>query len=361
MTWQAGDSFRMETFNAAERGVPALLRKQPAFDDHGSTPLGPPHVVIVGLGEMGANLVIKAARRWRSIPERGRRRFRVTVVDSKADEHVAALNERFPRLSSMCVMEAHRMEIDSAAFERAEFLFDSKGHCSVTGVYVCVGDDAIGLSAALHLRHRLGDRDVPIVVRTTHEGGVAALVRGDAGSGRYAGLDIFGLFDLVSRPDVLLRGQNEILARAIHEEYQRRQRLKGDTRATDPSVVDWEELAEALRESNRHQAADIFRKLRLIGCDIEPLTDWDSPLATLSSEEVENLARLEHERWLHERKAAGWRYSAHKNEARKLSPYLVPWDELSEEVKANDRDTAGAMPAYLAEVDLAVVRPTPSG
>lgn len=356
-----GDSFRLEYFNAAQRGAPALLREHPPFDDDGNTALGPPHVLVVGLGEMGSNLVVLAARRWRSMFGGSGRRFRVTVVDDKADDHVAALVERFPRLTDACELVARRMELGSALFERADFLFGPDGACTVTGVYVCVGDDAAGLSAALHLRRRLGDRDVPIVVRTTQQGGVAALVAGDHDQETGGGLEVFGLLDLVCRPDVLLNGQNEVLAQAVHEDYARRRRQEGATSETDPSTVGWESLPETLRESNRRQAADIGRKLEAIGCDIEPLTDWDATPVSLSDDEVELLARMEHASWQAERLAAGWTYGPEKDVVEKTSPYLVPSDDLSDEIRDLDRSTVRAIPAFLAGAGFAVVRMRPAG
>jgi len=353
---RGGDSFRLEYFNAAQRGAPALLREHPAFDDDGNTPFGPPHLLVVGLGEMGSNLVVQAARRWRAESTTSGNRFRVTVVDDKADDHVAALTERFPRLKDACELVAQRMDLDSAGFERADFLFGSNGVGAVTSVYVCVGDDAVGLSAALHLRRRLGDRDVPIVVRTTQQGGVAALLAGERGGDTSGAVQVFGLLDLVCRPDVLLKGQNEVLAQAIHEDYVRHQRDDGATSETNPSMVDWEQLPETLRESNRRQAADIGRKLQAVGCDIEPLTDWDAGPLELAPDEVELLARMEHDSFWKERKAAGWTYGPEKDVDKKKSPYLVPYDELPEGIKDYDRNTVRAMPAFLAEAGFAVVR-----
>ncbi len=353
---QGGDgSFRLEYFNAAERGAPALLRDHEPFDDRGRTPLGQPHIVIVGLGEMGSNLVVHAARRWRSIRGDDGSRFKVTVVDDDADRHVAALCERYPRLEDVCEMRAHRMALDSVGFARADFLQDPNGDCDVTSVYVCVGHDAAGLSAALHLRRRLGTRDVPIVVRTTQSGGLGTLVRGGDDEVAYGDLSVFGLVDLVCRPDVLLEGQNEVLARAIHEDYVRRQREGGETPETNPSMVEWERLPDPLRESNRRQAADIGRKLTAVGCDVEPLIDWDAPPLAFAPDEVELLAVMEHDRWWEERAVGGWTLGA-KDVERKTSPYLVPYGDLPEEIKDYDRDTVRAMPAFLAAVGFAVVR-----
>jgi hypothetical protein len=350
-----GGGLRIEYFNVAELGAPTLLADYPAFDDQGNTPLGPPHIVVVGLGEMGTRLIVHAARRWRSIPGTRGKKLRVTAVDLQADARVAVLNERLPRLAGVCDLKPCRMDLDSAEFERADFLFGRRGKSDVTGVYVCVGDDAVGLSAALHLRHRLGDRAVPIVVRTTQEGGVAALLGGEDRGETYGDLNVFGLLDLICRPDVLLAGQNEVVARVIHAKYVASRRREGQSVETNPSMVDWQQLPESLKESNRAQAADIWLKLATIGCDIVPMTDWDAEPPAFTADEIEQLARMEHDRWWKEREAAGWRLAAAKNEARKESPYLIPFEDLPEDVKEIDRATVRALPAFLAEVDFAVV------
>ena len=351
-----GGGLRIEYFNVAELGAPALLADHPAFDDRGNTSLGPPHIVVVGLGEMGTRLIVHAARRWRSIRGTRGKKLRITAVDRQADARVAMLNERFPRLAGVCDLKPCSMDLDSADFERADFLVGRRGKSDITGAYVCVGDDAVGLSAALHLRHRLGDRRVPIVVRTTQERGVAALLGGEDGRETYANLRVFGLLDLVCRPDVLLAGQNQVLARAIHENYVSNQRREGKSVEMNPSIVDWEQLPESLKESNRQQATDISRKLEAIGCDIAPMTDWDAEPPAFTADEIELLARMGHDRWRKEREAAGWRLAAARSEGRKESPYLVPYEDLPSDVKEIDRATVRAVPAFLAEVDFAVVR-----
>jgi hypothetical protein len=310
---------------------------------------------------MGRSLVLHAARRWRTLPAAKGRRLKVTVVDRAADANVASLLERLPGLAAVCDILPHTMELDSAEFERADFLFGARRTCDVTGVYVCLGDDALGLGAALRLRSRLGGRKVPIAVRTTQQGGVASLLgvrsdRGAGGDGVFRDLEMFGLFDLVCRPDVLLGGQNEVLARAIHEAYVRGERAKGRTPADNPSMVEWDLLSESLRDSNRGQAADIRSKLQAIGRDLAPLVDWDAPLIEFTPDEVEKLARMEHDRWCRERRAGGWRYAPLKDVIRKESPYLVDFDGLPEEVQEIDRAAIRGIPAFLAEVDNTIVR-----
>ena len=94
----------------------------------------------------------------------------------------------------------------------------------------------------------------------------------------------------------------------------------------------WEELSETLRNSNRDQAADIVSKLRAISCDIAPAENGRVSVE-FSSEEIERLAELEHERWEAERRLDGWTLGPTKDPVAKRSPYLVPWEDLSQEVR----------------------------
>jgi hypothetical protein len=49
-----------------------------------------------------------------------------------------------------------------------------------------------------------------------------------------------------------------------------------------------------------------------VGCGITNLTDWDAELLEFTPEQVAMLARMEHNRWMSERRAAGWRFHAHR-------------------------------------------------
>jgi hypothetical protein len=65
---------------------------------------------------------------------------------------------------------------------------------------------------------------------------------------------------------------------------------------------------------------------------------------------------MEHGRWIIERLQSGWRYDAKRDPAKKLSPYLVPWSKLTEEVKEYDRTAVASWPGVLAKAGLRIVR-----
>ena len=118
----------------------------------------------------------------------------------------------------------------------------------------------------------------------------------------------------------------------------------------------WEELSEDLRESNRQQADDITAKLRAIGCEPRPAAEREPAAFVFTQVEVEKLAEMEHERWVAERRAAGWMAGPERDTERKITPYLVPYAELPEEVKEWDRQAVRAIPEVLAATGFELYR-----
>lgn len=58
------------------------------------------------------------------------------------------------------------------------------------------------------------------------------------------------------------------------------------------------------------------------------------------AELTEKMARNVHELWAAGRMADGWRYGPQRDDALKLHPCLVPYDELPESERDYDRQTA---------------------
>lgn len=355
---QAG-SYRLEFFNVFDSGARALLDEFPPFNGIDEIEAGSlPHIMVVGLGGLGESLVVHAARNWRYIYQSTRKKLHVSVIDRLAEAKVESMCLRYPQLEKICHFNMLQLDVESPRFYRTDFLFDSGGTGDVSIAYVCLDDDSKGLSAALALLNGMRDQQVPVVVRMAHQAGLAALIQGeDEEEGGFSNLHTFGLLDKTCKPDLLLAGTVELLARAIHDEYVRSQAEKGFTAQTNPAMVSWEKLPESLKESNRSQADHIGIKLRAVGYGIMPLADWGAEPFEFSPEQIELMAEIEHERWMEERLADGWSYATgEKDTERKTSPYLIPWNALSEEIKEYDRETVRAMPAFLKEAGFQIYR-----
>ncbi len=55
---------------------------------------------------------------------------------------------------------------------------------------------------------------------------------------------------------------------------------------------------------------------------------------------ADTLARNVHENWAQERIRQGWQYGPERNDAQKLHPCLVPYDDLPDSEKKYDYNTA---------------------
>lgn len=122
------------------------------------------------------------------------------------------------------------------------------------------------------------------------------------------------------------------IARAIHESYNR-ERLRESPDAV-LEYPDWDSLPQDLVYSNMNQATGIIRTLEKAGYVIGDPADG---VSGFTDAEVESMAVLEHDRWVEERLGNGWVYGPKKDVALRTSPYLVPWEDLSDGIRELDR------------------------
>src|SRR5205807_4899776 len=166
---------------------------------------------------------------------------------------------------------------------------------------------------------------VPLVVALADDTSPMANVLRAKGRAFTQRIEPFGVLSSALAPTLLIRGVNELLARANHQTYLTEQRARGVTQGS--SIVPWDELPESLKNSNRRFADGIAAALDAVGCSLVPadLTGADSPPAAFAADEVESLGRLEHERWMADLIRDGWRFRAgEKDPEQKLHPLLIP-------------------------------------
>jgi len=342
--------FRLEFFNILDIGVRTLLKQYPPYNDLHTDP----HILVVGLGDVGENLIVQIARKWRSthkeLVEPGKR-LCITLIDKDAESKKVSMCLRYPQLENICEFVALQSDVRSSEFYQCKLLLESRD-CDITSVYICLNEDYPGLPVALMLRKLLRGENNHIIVQTSQDSGMVTLLEG----GGFKNIHVFGLLDRACGPELVLRGIREVLAHAIHEEYLTHQKKTAQDFSKNPSNVPWEELPEGLKESNRLQADHIGVKLKAIDCSIAPLTDWDAIYFEFSTEEIELMAEMEHERWIEERLSDRWKFGSTKDLEGKISPYLVPWNQLSDEIKEYDRVFIRKLPAFLYESGFQIYR-----
>ncbi|MCX6250844.1 MAG: RyR domain-containing protein [Bacteroidetes bacterium] len=146
----------------------------------------------------------------------------------------------------------------------------------------------------------------------------------------------------------------ELIAEKMHEDYCHQRELQGQNTT---SCIPWKELANDKQQSNRDAAAEVPVKLGLTGHGIRRIIETEQFYTPdISDGEIETMAREEHNRWCREHRIQGWRYGKILNEAEKLHPGLVLWEELPENEQNKDREAIYAIPRILKDVGLTIYR-----
>lgn len=350
MVARAGESgLRLEMFNLFESAARMMLAEHPPpWRRDGSGPDAAP-ILIVGLEGVGESLLLNLAGLWmRERPGR-KDRLPIALAAPEARDQVAHLLARYPELEGACRLEPLPVDLDSPVLQ------ELPGLARAVTVYVALLDEADSLAAGLVVAS--GARpSVPVVVAVADEdAGVARALR-HAGP---SNVRPFGVMSRTLRPELLLQGTNEALARAKHDQYVRAELSRGATPQENRSLVDWEQLPESLRESNRRFAEGIGAKLRAAGCGVvpAPLIDPSGPLLRFTEEEVEELSQLEHDRWASDLLLDGWRpTTGDKDPVQKLHPLIVPWAELPESEREKDREPMRELPEMLARAGFELYR-----
>lgn len=345
--------YRLELFNIYDRGARLILK---SMGDKGGGQI-PSHILVVGMGKLGESLILQAIKQWRENNRSKNDRLQITVIDRDAQLKAESLCVRFPHLEQVCGLEPLQMEVNSPDYLRAEFLHNPSGQSDVERVYVCLDNDSLGLQASLSLLQQMKTHKVPIVIRMVEDTGLATLLGdGSTHQGSFELIHAFGLLTQTCTADLLLGGTYEVLARELHAIYINDRLATLENGEQHEALVQWEQLPERLKESNRVQAANIRNTLAETGYSINQLRDWEADELVFTLEEVEIMARKEHERWGQERREDGWTHGPERDAEEKTNPDLVEWDDLPEEEKEKNRRFVRGLPHSLARAGFQIER-----
>ena len=365
---QKNSRVRIEFYNQYAFGARTLLEKYPPFKDKGDASEASLPIIIIGAGQLGESIIKRIARTWYWQHKSDYARLRLFLVDLNADQVIEDLEIQHPMISTCCDVTGIVTDLKSGSFKRGTFL-EKPDFMRGFIAFICLDDDSLGLYAALILHQYSSEINTKIIVRMDHNTSVAKLISDDESAiGTIRNIYPVNLYELTANTKLILAGEKEILARAIHEKYCKNELDKGQTEATNKLLVSWDKLGQLTQEkdgingksyleSNRGQADFIRTKTSLVGCDIGPIVDWDSPLTfSFTNEETEYLARLEHERWMNEKTEQGWRHGSERDDRQKIHPSLVAYETLSDTEKDKDRNTIHQIPQLLSLIDYQLYR-----
>lgn len=153
----------------------------------------------------------------------------------------------------------------------------------------------------------------------------------------------------------LAEAAHEVFCEGLKERGYRWGQTTDEERKIHSSLKPYAELPEEEKEQNRGTVRDIANKLARIGYVMIPARS-DEPPFQFPGPHLEQLAEVEHERWMQAKIEAGWQYAPETDKEKELHAALLPWDKLPEKQKAKDRDLVRGIPRILARAGYTVVR-----
>lgn len=242
---------------------------------------------------------------------------------SAATNAQSVFMERFPEAALVVDLAWNEGTADSTFPER-------ENACPDFAIFAH-GDDTATLEAAdrFRTRHPMQAQRIFACLGSTTE--LCDLVTKSGVKNELGIMQIRNWFALgLGRKDPLELDIDEV-AKRCHAVYCTEEigRAAKDGQKWDGLPIEWNELAERYRESNRLLA--MHHEVKKIA--------WANRLKNKDHEMLVHLSRSEHMRWMAEKVMDGWRWSASRNNERLLHHLLVPYDALSNQEKDKDYHT----------------------
>jgi hypothetical protein len=326
----------LESFDLQRQAARAILARWPLHTGMDPAFGQRVHLLIAGSAPPARALVLQALR----LMHYGDLRPMLTLAHSDPDRLREEWLAEVPRVQQFCDLVFSTYDDPTLS-----------GTPPVTSAFVCEDPPQKGLETAQKLARLIAARQgaSPLIHLETGE----AEPKGDVGDWDGQILPFSWLRE-ACRPQALIDGREDELARVIHQHYRDSIAAQGRDPAAEPAGRPWETLAASYRDANRQQADHLWAKLAVSDCRAvrEDLVEYFafSPL------EAERLAVIEHARWAADRYLDGWTYAPVRDNARRHHPQLVPYTDLSDPMKDLDRFAVRLIPTLLARSGRGVVR-----
>lgn len=128
----------------------------------------------------------------------------------------------------------------------------------------------------------------------------------------------------------------------------------------NPSLQPWDKLSEEFKEEYRIKLRNMLENMSSIDfpIGIRPRSKKiaKDTIKEMCGEELTIYAKLDYAETLRHKMALGWIYGEKLDEEIKISPTILPWEELTEEQQKKYEEKVKAFPEYLKAVNLELYR-----
>lgn len=318
------------------------------FEDFCDTDSPAAHIVVHGLNPAGEFIITEAAQMYHFAHLK---KPVITIVDSDIAVKSAGFRLKYPHLD--LAAEIHM--VDSVEIFGRQHAAPLKG-CSVC--FISPEADSEGIRTARRYRqlflsesykehHHASDPSVQvslqpkIVVVLPREPDILNLFSNARQEAEFLNIDLFEMYGNVCNKQIIADDQEfmDTVAMQIHNIY-----LSLDSAEL---TLRWQELTDEQKDFNRYPARHLAIKLRYLGAEMASRDDGraDFDTASVSPEQKQVMAKMEHNRWLAEKVVGGFTegrmlddQDLQKALKAKLKWHraMVPWEQLSDSDRIKD-------------------------
>lgn len=126
--------------------------------------------------------------------------------------------------------------------------------------------------------------------------------------------------------------------------------------ASSHETVDFKDLPDYIKYSNYKQTDFLVKILGELGYDV---VDSEAPgevVLSFNEDELEYLAKREHNAWYKLKVNVGWKYGPVRDENLKINPNLVEWEVLDIASRESNKNTFKNLPQLCSNVNLKIVK-----
>lgn len=350
----------IKIFNSYANMARLILREFPpemaGFSDGPVNSQREIHMVLPGSNFEAMALLMQAAKVGHYL---GGRKIHFHIICENAAGVVRAVLSHYPSLEKCCASLSAIEEKEEMSFGRAAGLLVNRHDKACITVVPCFESDPKHLATVMRIHEEVkGDMPYRLLLPVGLKDFLDSAVRRNP--------RLFGCVswfrddsECCSR-DAVFKEEMDRVARVIHEKWieetknqirvaeEAENHVKAKLLRAKPAYKTWHELSEDQKNANRSQADHAAVKIRAVGMD--PNRTSGKSWATWCSDhkaEIEQLARVEHERWAANLWIGGWSYGKHRDDTRKLHDNLVAYENLDQATKDYDIDAVKGLARYL--------------
>jgi hypothetical protein len=284
-----------------------------------------------------------------------RKKTHFTIIDPDFEIKKINFFHRYPQIEKVCELNFLNENVENLQISQNIIYTDEK-KIPITSVIVCENNDMKCLSTSLSLLKKIKNKEIFIFMYLMHDIGLSLFLNKKFAD--YSRLIPFGMVETISNKEFVIGEKLNSLAKIIHNNYLESMIKKFNHSVYQDILQPWELLTNEIKDSNKKQADHILVKIHIIGAKIQKLDKRFPTNFKFFQEELELLAKIEHNRWMVNRYLGGWTFGSERNSEEKITPDLIEYDKLDEDAKEKDRNTVENIPKYLKNLDLEIVRET---